>query len=149
MARPYSIDLRERLVAAVRGGMSRRAAAARFGVSPATAVKWMQRAERTGGVTPGKMGGHRRRVLEPHREWILARLRERPETTLHELKDALLDARGVRVSHDTVWRFLKAERQSFKKKPAGRRDGPPGRGAPAGALDAAPAPGGPAAACVR
>ena len=149
MARPYSIDLRERVVAAVREGASCRAVASRFGVAVSSVVKWVQRAARTGSVAPGKMGGHRRRLLEPHRDWILARLRERPETTLHELKDALLDERGVRVSHDTVWRFLKAERQSFKKKPAGQRDGSSGRGAPAGALGAAPGPGGPAAACLR
>ena len=61
------------------------------------------------------MGGQRPRLLEPHRDFIPGRYRERPETTLHEMKDAFLAERGVRVSHDTVWRFLKAERQSFKK----------------------------------
>ena len=96
-----------------------------------------------------RMGGHRRPLLEPHREFLLAMLRERPETTLHEMRERLAAERGVRVSHDTVWRFLKAERQSFKKKPAGQRDGSSGRGAPAGALGAAPGPGGPAAACLR
>ncbi len=114
MARPYSIDLRERVVAAVRAGASCRAVAARYHVAVSTVVKWMQRAARTGSVAPGKMGGHRKRILEPHRVWLLAQLRERPETTLHDLKDALR-ARGVAVSHDTIWRFLRAERHSYKK----------------------------------
>ena len=58
MARPYSMDLRERVAAAVeRGGMSCHAAAARFGVAVSTAVKWMQRHRRTGSVAPGRMGG--------------------------------------------------------------------------------------------
>jgi putative transposase len=149
MARPYSIDLRERVVAAVRAGASCRAVAARFGVAVSSVVKWVQRAARTGSVAPGKMGGHRTPILAPHRDFILGRLEERPETTLHEMKDALMRERGVRVSHDTVWRFLRAERQSFKKKPAGQRDGASGRGAPAGALDAAPGPGGSAPARLR
>lgn len=122
--------------------------AARFGVAISSVVKWAQRAARTGSVAPGKMGGHRKPILAPHRDVILALLRERPETTLHEIKDALWERRGVRVSHDTVWRYLRAERQSFKKKPAGQRDGAPGRGAPAGALAAPPGPGGPAPAGV-
>lgn len=121
MARPLSMDLRERAVAAVRAGASCRAVASRFGVAVSSVVKWSQRARRTGSVAPGKMGGHRRPILAPHREFILARLKERPETTLFEMRDLLLAERGVRVSHDTVWRFLRAERQSYKKRPAGER----------------------------
>ena len=74
-----------------------------------------------GSVVPGQMGGHRRPILGPHRDFVLARLKERPETTLFEMRDLLLAERGVRVSHDTVWRFLRAERQSYKKRPAGER----------------------------
>ena len=121
MARPLSNDLRERTVMAVREGASCRVVAARFGVAVSSVVKWSQRARRTGSVAPGKMGGHRRPILAPHREFILGKLRERPETTLHEMKDLLLAERGVRVSHDTVWRFLRAARQSYKKRPAGQR----------------------------
>ncbi len=133
MARPLSNDLRERMVAAVGQGASCRAVAARFGVAVSSVVKVAQRARRTGSVAPGKMGGHRRPILAPHRDFILARLRERPETTLFEMRDMLIAERGVRVSHDTVWRFLRAERQSYKKKPAGQRGRPSGRGAQAGA----------------
>src|SRR3546814_14399105 len=79
MARAYSIDLRERVVAAVeRGGLSRHAAAARFGVAPSSAIKWVQRLRATGSVAPGKIGGHRPRVLrgEPT-DWLLAQAARR------------------------------------------------------------------------
>ena len=76
MAKPYSEDLRERVVAAVeRGGLSRHAAAARFGVAPSSAIKWVQRYRATGNVTPGQIGGHKPRVLRgEHRDWLLARM---------------------------------------------------------------------------
>lgn len=116
MTRPYSNDLRERVVAAVVAGESCRAVAARFGVAVSTVVKWSQRYRRTGSVAPGKVGGHRRAVLEPHRAFIAERLRQVPHLTLHGLK-AELAGRGVRVSHNTVWTFLRREGLRFKKKP--------------------------------
>jgi transposase len=125
MARALSNDLRERVVAAVREGASCRVVAGRFGVAVSSVVKWSQRARRTGSVAPGKMGGHRRPILEPHRELILARLRERLETTLLEIRELLVAERGVRVSLDTIWRFLRAERQTYKKRPARQRDRAP------------------------
>src|SRR3546814_16443915 len=75
MARAYSIDLRERVVAAVeREGLSRHAAAARFGVAPSSAIKWVQRHRATGSVAPGQIGGHKPRVLRgEHRDWLLER----------------------------------------------------------------------------
>jgi len=116
MTRPYSNDLRERVVAAVEGGESCRSVSARFGVAVSTVVKWSQRYRRTGSVAPGKVGGHRRVILEPHREFILERLRQVPNLTLHGLKDELA-ARGIVVSHNTVWNFLRREGLRFKKKP--------------------------------
>jgi transposase-like protein len=68
MASPLSNDLRERVVAAVRDGASCRVVASRFGVAVPSVVKWSQRARRTGSVAPGQMGGHRRPILEPHRD---------------------------------------------------------------------------------
>jgi transposase len=114
MTRPLSNDLRKRVVAAVLGGASCRSAASRFGVSVSSVVKWSQRYRRTGSVAPGQIGGHRKRVLEPHRAFILERIRQTPHLTLHGLKDELA-ARGVRVSHNTVWLFLRREGQRFKK----------------------------------
>jgi transposase len=114
MTRAYSNDLRERVVAAVRAGDSCRLAAARFSVAVSTVVKWSQRHRATGSVVPGKMGGHRRRILEPHRAFIEERINQMSHLTLHRLKEELA-VRGVRVSHNTVWQFLRREGLSFKK----------------------------------
>src|ERR1700678_125038 len=114
MTGPLSNDLRKRVVAAVLGGESCRSAASRFGVSVSSAVKWSQRYRRTGSGTPSQMGGHRKRMLEPHRAFIQERIKQTPHLTLHGLKDELA-ARGVRVSHNTVWLFLRREGQRFKK----------------------------------
>lgn len=115
MTRPYSNDLRERAVAAMEAGESCRSVAARFGVAPSSVVKWTARARRTGSVSPAKMGGYRRPILEPHRDWLLEQVRNCPHVTLAALQDLLAD-RGVIVSHDTVWRFLRGCGFSFKKR---------------------------------
>ena len=114
MARPLSKDLRERVVGAVLSGERCRVVASRFGVAVSTVVKWSQRYRATGSVAPDKMGGHRKPVLEPYRAFILERLGQTPHLTLHGLKDELA-ARGVKVSHETVWQFLRREGLRFKK----------------------------------
>lgn len=114
MTRPLSNDLRERVVGAIEAGESCRSVATRFGIAVSSAVKWSQRYRSSGSVAPGKMGGHRKRVLEPHRAFIVERINQTPHLTLHGLKDDLA-ARGVKVSHDTVWQFLRREGLRFKK----------------------------------
>ena len=94
MPRPYSNDLRERVVSAVGRGGSCRSVAARFGVSVSSVVKWSQRYRATGSVAPSRMGGYRRRVLVPYREFIIEQIERTPHLTLHGLKD-ILAARGV------------------------------------------------------
>jgi len=120
MARAYSLDLRERVVAAVMGGQSCRAVAARFGVSVASVVKWVQRFRATGSAAAKRMGGRRPYALEGERAWVLARISEFPDVTLRELA-AELAARGIVVSHYAVWHFLMREGVTFKKKPARQR----------------------------
>ena len=117
MTRPLSNDLRERVVAAVCGGESCRAVAARFGVAVSSVVKWSQRYRTSGSVAPGKMGGHRKPILETHRAFILERIGQTPHLTLHGLKDELA-ARGVKISHNAVWMFLQREGLRFKKNTA-------------------------------
>ena len=85
MAKPLDKDLRIRIVAAIEGGMSRRAAARHFGVSESAAIKLMRRYRATGSVEPGKMGGHRQPVLQSERDWVLARIAEEPDITLRAL----------------------------------------------------------------
>ncbi len=118
MVKPYSTDLRERVVACVEAGNSCRFVAARFGISVSSVVKWCQRFRETCSVAPSKMGGHRRRILDAHRDFILERIKQTPHMTLHGLKNELV-ARGVKVSHNAVWLFLRREGLSFKKKSVG------------------------------
>lgn len=115
MVRPYSLDLRERVVCAVRSGHSCRAVATTFGVSVASVVKWSQRFRATGSAAAKPMGGRRPWVLEDERDWLLGRLRDEPEITVRALAHELA-RRGVVVSHVSVWNLLRRERQTFKKK---------------------------------
>lgn len=114
MTRPLSNDLRERVVAAFMNGDSSRMVATRFGVAVSSVIKWSQRHRATGSVQPGKMGGHRKRVLEPHRAFIIERLEQTSHLTLHGLK-AELAAHGITVSHNTIWEFIRREGLRFKK----------------------------------
>lgn len=114
MTRPLSNDLRERVVGAIASGESCRSAAKRFGIAVSSAVKWSQRFRTTGSVAPSKMGGHRKRVLEPHRAFIAERINQTPHLSLHGLKQELA-TRGVKVSHNAVWQFLRREGLRFKK----------------------------------
>jgi putative transposase len=122
MARPYANDLRERVVALVLSGSTARAAAARMQVSVASAVRWAQAARATGSAAPKPMGGKRPYLLAGQREFLLGRLAEKPDLTLQALL-AELRERGVVVSCDTLWRFLRKEKVSFKKNAVRRRTG--------------------------
>ena len=138
MVRPYSLDLRERVVGAVNDGESCRSVASRFGVSVSSVVKWSQRFRATGSAAPAKMGGYRRCLLEPERDWLMARVTEKPDLTLPALLGELAQ-RGVKVSCNTLWRFLRREGFRFKKNRVRRRAAAAGRGQTACALEEASA----------
>jgi transposase len=123
MARPYSLDLRERVVSQVAGGMSCHEAAELNSLVPSTVVKWTQRQRQTGSPAAKAMGGKRPYLLEEQRSWLLARLQEKSDLTLHALLGELAEVRGVVVSCDTLWRFLKRAGVSFKKNAARQRAG--------------------------
>ncbi len=117
MAKSYSQDLRDRVIDAVeREGMSRRKAAQRFGVSESSAVKWLQRMRDCGLRSALAMGGHRRPVLEPHRDFVLAALAEKPDITLQALCERLLAQRGVKTDTSMMSRFLRREGLTLKKR---------------------------------
>lgn len=128
MARPYSLDLRERVVSSVEDGMSCRDAAAHFQVSHSSAIRWARRSREKGSPAASPMGGKRPFSLAAEREWMLARLTEKSDTTLRELLAALQD-RGVRVSYFGVWNIIHRSGHSFKKKSSRQRTGSSGRGA--------------------
>ena len=112
-----SRDIREKVVKAIKGGMSRRQAAARFDVGPATAVRWAKRVETTGDVAPMKMGGDRRsQRIEAHAEFILKEIKTKPDTTIIELRDKLRERHGLSFGYGTVWRFLARHKITRKKK---------------------------------
>ncbi len=127
MARPYSLDLRERVAAAVLSGGSCRSVSRRYDVSVASVVRWSQRARATGSAAAYPMGAKHPWILEPERDWLMARIGEKPDLTLHALL-AELAARNVVVCCDTLWRFLRREGVSFKKNRVRQRAGPPRRG---------------------
>jgi transposase len=120
--RPYSIDLRERVVKAAVSGQTARAVAATFAVSVASVVKWTQRYRKTGNVVPDKQGYQKPLVLAGQREWLLARVAKKPDITLRELMAELAD-RGVKISYYGLWSFFDRENISFKKKPVRQRAG--------------------------
>ena len=130
MAKPYSMDLRNRVVMSVlKDGLSCHAAAARFGVAISSAIKWVQRYRETGSAAPRPMGGRKPNILSgATREWLLERVTR--DFTLRGLV-AELGMRGVKVDYVQVWRFAHAQGLSFKKKRiAGRAASPRGRPAP-------------------
>ncbi len=116
MGKPYSMDLRERVVAAVeREGLSRRQAAARFGVSYSAAIAWLKRVDATGSFAPGQMGGHKPKTLSgAWRDWLVQRCRS-GDFTLRGLV-AELGERGLKVDYRSVWAFVHAEKLSHKKR---------------------------------
>jgi transposase len=118
---PYSLDLRERVVAAVEtGGLSARRAAAQFGVGASTAIRWVERLRKTGNLRPSKIGGYRPRAIAgEHRRWLSARIKDR-DFTLRGLV-AELAGRGLKVDYRMVWSFVHDDKLSFKKKRGGWR----------------------------
>jgi transposase len=124
MPRAYSQDLRDRVIDAVlRGGESRRSASRRFGVSEASAIKWLQRYERVGDRRCAGTGGHRPSKVKPERAWLLATIASEPDITLAALSIRLQAERGVRADTSMLSRFFAGEGISFKKKRAAIRTG--------------------------
>jgi transposase len=96
--------------------MSAREAARMLEVSAATGVRWAQAWRQRGSTLPGKVGGHMRPLLEGERDWLLARIEQKKDLTLHALLAQLRAERGVVVCCDTLWRFLRRCGKTFKKR---------------------------------
>ncbi len=116
MPKALSVDLRGRVVAAVAAGASRRAAAARFGVSAASAIRWCTLAREAGSVAPGPLGGDRRSGrIEAHGALIRGLVDRKSDITLAEIRAELARA-GVRAGIGTIWRFFRRHRLTRKKR---------------------------------
>src|SRR3981081_4583172 len=135
MGKPYSMDLRERVVAAVEtGGLSCHQAAAQFGVGVSTAIVWGGRLRERGRVARGQRGGHKPKAISgEYRAWLLERTKAR-DFTLRGLVAELAE-RGLKVDYRAVWNFVHAEKLSFKKNRGGWRTRSPRRRATAGSVD--------------
>jgi transposase len=114
-----SDDLRKRVVeAVVESGLSRNAAAKRFEVSIASAVRWVKRFETTGEISPAPSGGDRRSGrIEAHRDYLLGLIRRTPDITLLEIQERLVANCGERFSSSVLWRFFDRHEITFKKRP--------------------------------
>ncbi|WP_145145066.1 IS630 family transposase [Roseomonas gilardii] len=118
MSKALSVDLRERVVAAVAAGASCRAAAARFGVSASSAIRWRALSREAGSVAPGPLGGDRRSShIEAHAALILALVEQKSDIALKEIRAELAKA-GVAAGITTIWRFFHRNRITRKKRPA-------------------------------
>ena len=108
--RPYSDELRSRVIVAIEDGASYREAAARYGVSASAIVKWARRFRETGSIAAKAAGGDRRSRLKGQREWLLRRIASDPELTADDLRDELW-ARGVQVGYLAVQRLFNEEKR--------------------------------------
>src|ERR1700677_2492286 len=106
MPKPYSMDLRERVVDYVEAGHSRRAAAAHFRVSPSFVINLMTAFRERGAVAPKELGGWRHRKLDQHRVFTLRRLSEKADIRLPELAGKLHAASGVKADPASLSRWL-------------------------------------------
>ena len=101
MGRPYSQDLRERVVDAAEA-TSRRQAAARFGVGVATAIRWMAALTTTGTVAARPQGRARRSKLDPHEAYLRGLIAETDDITLEEMRARLREEHDLTVGLGTL-----------------------------------------------
>lgn len=121
--KPYSTDLRERVVAEVASGASRRQAAARFRVSVSSAIRWAELQDKMGSVKPRPRKGQRS-PLAPHTQWLLDLNAREADLTGAEMVQRIFDERGLKTSESAVRRFFERHRISFKKNAARDRARP-------------------------
>jgi transposase len=129
MAKTLSQDLRVRLIEAVEDGMSRRAAAKRFEVGVATAIRWVQEFRMTGATAARPKGGDRRsHRIEACGTTIVGAIEAQVDITLVELAELLQREHGLSFAPSTVWRFLHRHDITFKKNRARQRAAEPSAG---------------------
>ncbi len=120
MEQAYSIRFRKKVGAfALKHGSSGKAAEV-YEVSRASAVRWAAQLRDTGKIAVGKIGGHRKPILEGQEDWLRARMLEGAHVTLKQVRDELA-GRGRKVSHGALWNFVKRLGLSFKKNRSRRR----------------------------
>ena len=114
--KPYSQDLRERVLAKARAGKETQALiATTFGISLSTLEKWLRRKRTTGKSTPLPSANGPQPSLEDHAALIRAEVKRQPDITLVELCARLYRRVGIEVSPSTMCRALQRLRLPRKK----------------------------------
>ena len=116
MARAYGHDLRDRVLDAAAAGASARAAAARFGVAIATAVRWVARA-RQGERVARQQGRPRGSRLDTHSVFVTGLIEAQKDITLDEMVERLAAERGLHLSRSALSVWLRRQGWTFKKRP--------------------------------
>ena len=116
MACAYSLDLRRRVIEAIEGGLSTRAAARRFSIGISTAGAWYRRWRGTGDIRPGRQGQPPGSKLDAFEAFILGLVEERKDISLPEIAERLVEEHGVRAAPSTVWHFFDKREITYKKR---------------------------------
>jgi transposase len=117
MPKPYSNDLRARVVEEIEQGATREEAAERFGVSLSSVGRFLRLERETDSISPAKFGGYKRYALATHEDLVRRLLQQQPDITLAELR-AKLAKHKITVGQTSIFRFLQHLNWTFKKKPA-------------------------------
>jgi putative transposase len=120
MAKPYSQDLRERVIEAIEAGHAQSEVAQMLKISRRTIVNYVKRWRTTGRVEPDKFGGHKKYKLAEHAETVKALVKEEPDQTVAELQARLEEAK-IKASASAINRFLKVSKLTYKKNAVRRR----------------------------
>jgi len=116
MAKAYGLDLRQRVVDAIEGGMSSRAAARRYAIGESTAGAWHRRWRATGSFRPGRQGNPGGSLLDAHEVFILELVNETVDISLAEIAERLVAEREVTVDPSTIWYFFRRRAITYKKR---------------------------------
>jgi transposase len=116
MGRAYSADLRGRVIGAVETGMSARAAADRFGIGVATAIRWVRRWRETGERVARRQGHPGRSKLDAHEDFLLRLIDRSVDITLEEMRARLAEELSVGAGIGTLWRFFDRRGITLKKR---------------------------------
>jgi transposase len=116
MARSYGLDLRQRVIEAIEGGMSTRAAARRYTIGESTAGAWHRRWRTTGSVEPARRGNQGGSVLDAHEAFLIGLIDETADISLAEIAERLEAERSLTVDPSTIWYFLRRSGITYKKR---------------------------------
>lgn len=123
MGKAYSQDLRERVIADVRDGLSARAAARKWRISASAAIRYMQSWRSKGHCLPARQGAPTGSLLDEHREWLCEQIATTNDKTIEQMRALLRKERGVQVGYGTLWAYLDKLGYSYKKNRSRRRTG--------------------------